>query len=709
MIRRTILILHDAFDGKTREDLVDNRLEVEALTGSLKQLGFQVSSRPFDPHQVQELLDWIRQLKPALVFNLVEVVEGSGAKAHLSCECLDLAGVPYTGADAWSMQTTVDKVLTKTLLAGAGLPTPEWVEASGAGVFLPGEPYLVKPVFEDGSVGIAMESLVHSNSCEDLVATIRRRADILGTPCFAERFIDGREFNISVAGQVGQPDQPDVLPLVEMVFPGYSDAGLPAINTFNAKWSKTSFEHKHSKWTFEPRPGDGPLREQIVRLTEASWRLFRLRGYSRIEFRVDQDNQPWLIEVNTNPCITDTSGVPAAYAHAGVDFTGMVLRIAAEAGVDLPSLVKDAPADIVGESGDWHWQIKNRIRQGVDLPGGPGYLEQVRQADAAAIPAVSAVFPMAVTPYYASLFDLSNSNCPIRRQAVPDPAELIVSPGETDDPLEEERHSPLPGLIHRYPDRVLLLVSTECAVYCRHCSRKRMVGGSQQAITAETTSRAIGYIREHREIRDVLLSGGDPLMLQDERLAAILTEIRAVSHVEVIRIGTRMPVVLPQRITPELVCLLQRFHPLWLNTQFNHPAEFTPESEAALARLANAGIPLGNQSVLLKGINDKPETMRALLHKLVKNRVRPYYLYHCDYVRGLSHFRTSIRAGLDLLKTLQGHTSGFAVPSYVIDLPEGGGKTPLHAAHLAHLNLTGGEQLDLHNFEGIRFELNIDA
>lgn len=709
MIGRTILILHDAFDGETREDLVDNRLEVEALTDSLMQLGFQVANRSFNPQQAPELLHWIRQLNPILVFNLVEVVEGSGVKAHQACEFLNLTGVPYTGADAWSMKTTVDKVLSKTMLAGAGLPTPEWVEASGAGVFLPDEPYLLKPVFEDGSVGIAMESLVRCASQDELVAAIERRAEVLGTPCFAERFIEGREFNVSVAGQIGQPDQPDVLPLVEMLFPGYSDAGLPAINTFNAKWSKTSFEHKHSKWTFEPQPGDGPLREQIIRLTESSWRLFRLRGYSRIEFRVDKNGQPWLIEVNTNPCITDTSGVPAAYAHAGVDFTGMVLRIAAEAGVDFHSQAEDAHGERVGTSENWQWQIKNRIRRSADLPWSTSGLETVSQVDAAAISEVSAIFPMAVTPYYASLFDSNNSNCPIRRQAVPDPAELIVSPGETDDPLEEDRHSPMPGLIHRYPDRVLLLVSTECAVYCRHCSRKRMVGGSQQPITAESISCAIDYIREHREIRDVLLSGGDPLMLPDERLAAILTELRAIPHVEVIRIGTRMPVVLPQRITPALVGILQRFHPLWLNTQFNHPSEFTVESETALARLANAGIPLGNQSVLLKGINDKPEIMRALLHRLVKNRVRPYYLYHCDYVRGLGHFRTSIRAGLELLKSLQGHTSGFAVPSYVIDLPGGGGKMPLHASQMTRLNRVGMDQLDLQNFEGVNFELNVDA
>ena len=282
-------------------------------------------------------------------------------------------------------------------------------------------------------------------------------------------------------------------------------------------------------------------------------------------------------------------------------------------------------------------------------------------------------YPMRINPYYLGL--ISEENGPIYRQCVPDIRELDDADAAA-DPLNEEGHSPVYGLTHRYPDRVLLLVSSECAMYCRFCNRKRKVGHGAM-VTDTSIEQGIGYIRAHEEVRDVLLSGGDPLLLEDARLGEILSAIRAISHVEIIRIGTRVPCTLPQRVTPELALLLQEFHPLYINAHFNHPLEITPEAALACNRLADVGIPLGCQTVLLKGVNDDLGVMGTLMRKLLTIRVKPYYLFHGDPVRGTSHFRTSTKRGLDIIRGLQGHTSGLSVPHFAIDLFGGGGKVPL--------------------------------
>ncbi len=282
-------------------------------------------------------------------------------------------------------------------------------------------------------------------------------------------------------------------------------------------------------------------------------------------------------------------------------------------------------------------------------------------------------YPMRITPYYLAL--IRQQQDPIWRQAVPDPAEIR----DTDlaaDGLGEEPQSPVPNLTHRYPDRVLFAVSSQCAVYCRHCMRKRKVG-RPAGITAATRREGVAYIRHHTEVRDVILSGGDPLMLADEVIAALLAELRAIAHVETIRIHSRVPCTLPQRITPTLVGILRRFHPLFLNTHFNHPAELTPAAAQACAALADGGIPLGCQTVLLKGVNDHPAVMQSLLRGLLKMRVKPYYLHHPDPIRGTAHFRLPVRKGLELMRSLRGAVSGMAIPQYMIDLPGGGGKVPL--------------------------------
>jgi lysine 2,3-aminomutase len=307
------------------------------------------------------------------------------------------------------------------------------------------------------------------------------------------------------------------------------------------------------------------------------------------------------------------------------------------------------------------------------------------------------MFRLGITPHYATLIDPDDPECPIRRQVVPREEELVVAPFEREDPLNEDGDSPVPGLMHRYPDRVLLLLTHECALYCRYCTRRRIVGDHQGNDPRNLTA-AIEYIRAHAEIRDVLISGGDPLSVSDHRLEDVLRWLRAIEHVEVIRIGTRLPVVMPQRITRSLVTMLRRYHPIWLNTHFNHPFELAPiATRQAMERLADGGLPTGNQSVLLRGINDSPAVIKKLMHELVKVRCRPYYLYNCDLSQGLSHFRTSIDRGLEIMESLWGHTSGYAIPTFVVDAPGGGGKIPLLPQYVVSRDQG---QLTLRNFRG---------
>lgn len=323
----------------------------------------------------------------------------------------------------------------------------------------------------------------------------------------------------------------------------------------------------------------------------------------------------------------------------------------------------------------------------------PGDLTRRFGVDPRPLEEVAARYLMRVNPYYLGL--IKEVGDPIWKQAVPAEEELRDSVCLI-DPLEEENQSPVPNLVHRYPDRVLFLVCAECAMYCRFCTRKRKVGGEEMVIDRASIERGLDYIREHEEIRDVILSGGDPLLLSDERLEWILKELRAISHVEIIRIGSRVPVVLPQRITAALVRLLRRFHPLYLNTHFNHPDEITEVAAKACARLADAGIPLGNQTVLLRGVNDDPAVMKRLMQKLLAIRVKPYYLYQADMVQGTDHFRTSVEEGLEIVRALRGHTSGLGVPAYVIDAPGGGGKIPLLPDYLQSL----GAEVLLKNYQG---------
>jgi lysine 2,3-aminomutase len=346
---------------------------------------------------------------------------------------------------------------------------------------------------------------------------------------------------------------------------------------------------------------------------------------------------------------------------------------------------------------DWQWQIKHSIRS---IETVEKILNmQFPESEKKELQKTISKFPMSITPYYLSLVDPENyKNDPIFKQCFPDPKELNHAVCDLVDPLHEEGDSPVPGITHRYPDRVLFHVSNICSMYCRHCTRKRKVGDIDSIPDKEQLQRGINYIKATPEVRDVLLSGGDPFLLSDSQIDWLLDEIAKIDHVEVIRIGTRVPVVLPFRITEGLIHVLKKYDNLWINTHYNHPKELTSSSRAALKKLIQAGIPLGNQSVLLRDINDCPMIMKKLVHQLVANRVRPYYLYQCDLSEGLEHFRTDVGKGIEIMESLRGHTSGFAIPTYVIDAPGGGGKIPIMPNYLIS---SSSSKVILRNYEGV--------
>ncbi len=346
----------------------------------------------------------------------------------------------------------------------------------------------------------------------------------------------------------------------------------------------------------------------------------------------------------------------------------------------------------------WHWQLRNRITTLAQLQR---LMPTLTPEEYAGTRLANTKLALAITPYFFNLIDPTDENCPIRRQVVPRIEETTTASWEMSDPCGEDRHSPVPGLVHRYPDRVLLLVTDRCASYCRYCTRSRLVSNATGYDFHPDFGRQIDYVRNHPEVRDVLLSGGDPLLFSDEKLEFLLRELRAIRHVEFLRLGTRIPIFLPQRVTPELGAMLKQYHPLFVSVHSNHPRELTTEVREALSRLADAGIPLGNQSVLLRDVNDDVTVMRALVQKLLICRVKPYYLYQCDLISGSAHLRTSVRKGLEIMEGLRGHTTGYAVPQYVIDAPGGGGKVPVNPDYVVTRN---ADRVLIRNFEGKIFE-----
>lgn len=321
---------------------------------------------------------------------------------------------------------------------------------------------------------------------------------------------------------------------------------------------------------------------------------------------------------------------------------------------------------------DWRWQIRNRIRTLEDI----SRVITLTPKEEKGIAGSGTKLTMSIPPYFASLIDPEDTRCPIRLQSVPQADELKVAPEEMRDPCGEDKNSPVHGLVHRYPDRVLFLVNEMCAMYCRYCTRSRMVGDGNRTLSTATYEKAFDYIRSNKKIRDVLISGGDPLTMGDNILEFIIKNVKAIPHVEFVRIGSRIPVTLPQRITPELLSMLKKYSPIWMSIHFNHPSEITERVKYACNMIADHGIPMGSQTVLLKGVNDTPAIMKKLMHELLKIRVRPYYIYQCDPILGSKHFRTSIATGMNIMEHLRGHTTGYAVPTYVVDAPGGGGKIP---------------------------------
>ncbi len=345
-----------------------------------------------------------------------------------------------------------------------------------------------------------------------------------------------------------------------------------------------------------------------------------------------------------------------------------------------------------GQWNDWHWQIRHCLRSPEDFQA----VLPLTESEQAALHSPD-LFRVAVTPYFASLINPEDPHDPIRRQMIPLAEEIVPFAGMMEDSLAEDLHSPVPGLVHRYPDRVLMLVTTQCASYCRYCTRSRIVGDAKANFNRVDFEDQLDYLRKTPQVRDVLLSGGDPLTLAPGVLEELLGKLRSIPHIEVIRIGTRVPVFMPMRVTTELCNMLQQFHPLWMNIHVNHPNEITAELAAACDRLTRAGIPLGNQTVLLAGINDCVHVQRKLVQELVKIRVRPYYLYQCDLVEGAGHFRTPVAKGIEIMEGLRGHTSGFCVPAYIVDVPGGGGKVPL----LPNYHISSSDhKIILRNYEG---------
>jgi lysine 2,3-aminomutase len=355
---------------------------------------------------------------------------------------------------------------------------------------------------------------------------------------------------------------------------------------------------------------------------------------------------------------------------------------------------KDVPETLWN---DWHWQQRERVTRLEQLERVIHVTDEERRAAVE----TEAEFQMGITPYYAALMDPDDPSCPIRLQSVPTMGETFFSPADLEDPLSEERDMPTPGITHRYPDRVLFYTTHNCPVYCRHCTRKRKVADPTSAAAKKQIEDSLAYIEKHAEIRDVVISGGDPLSLSDERLDYILGRLRAIPHVEIFRLGTRNLVTLPQRITDDFVRMLREHHPVYVNTHFNHPKECTAEAFEAARRVADAGCPIGNQMVLLKGVNDDPKVVKELNHKLLLMRIRPYYIYQCDLARGISHFRTPVEAGIRIIEALRGHTSGLAVPQFVVDAPLGGGKIPVNPNYVVRRD---GKKWVLRNYAGKEYE-----
>jgi len=678
---------------------------VRVLEGALRSLGHQ-PVRLGNPHALLGRLG--KGELPALDAAMT-IAEGVGTRNREAWApvLLEMAGVPCLGSDALALSQTLDKALASRLVAAAGVPVPEqWVLRSVRDLersAIPDSyPLFVKPRWEGTAKGIGPGSRVEDAT--GLAREVARVTDRYAQPALVERFVAGPEYTVTVVGN----DPPRALAVLQRALEVHTRIGVHALERHPAP--PGGWQH------CLPGMLDAALESQLARLGVRAYEALECLDWARADFRLDDDGTPRFLEMNPLPTFAreGSFGILAELEGRPLEVLLADLLSAALHRLGLPRASSSAPSHAedrqsaatpylahsaartedrqgreaaaqraAGERrgtpdyptsspdwSDWREQLRRRIRTVEDLER---WLEPTAD-EREAILRLADRFHFVITPYYAALMDPADPECPIRRQVVPRTAELADADGLA-DPLDEVAHSPVKNVIRVYPDRIAFCVNNDCALYCRFCLRKRMVGDQEWAMRRRELGEGLDWIRATPAIRDVLLTGGDPLYFSDERLEWLLSELRRIPHVEIIRLGTRLPVTLPFRVTDELVRMLARHHPIWVNTHFNHPRELTPEAAEACDRLSRAGIPLGNQSVLLRGINDDVATMQALCEGLVRLRVRPYYCYQAQLLEGTAHFRVPIERGLEIFRALRGRTSGFAIPQYVLDTPHG--KVPI--------------------------------
>ncbi len=639
----------------------EDRATIEALADALQAYsGNAVVRLPCDRHLPHRL----ESEKMDLVFNIGEGWGGRNREAYAPT-LFEIYGILYTGSDGLALSLTLDKVLAKKVMEAEGLPTPGYFVAQDPldlkECRLP-FPLFVKPCHEGTSKGIRNFSKVHDR--EALERVVEWVLTNYHQPALIERFIDGPEWAVSIMGN--GPDC-QVLPLAEIRF--------TEENPFYSFECKTLVDEEVRC----PAPVDPALGQRIKEIALKAYRLFGCRDFARLDLRIDETGEPYIIEVNPLPGLsTQYSLFPIQAAAAGLEYREMIGTIVEQA-LKRNGIRKNlmGPLKSHGKNGDrlWKDQIRNRVQDveelGKYLHLDPAWVDWFKE--------VGDTIPFSITPYLLSIADRKDPACPIRHQFLPSPQELEDPHGQ-DDPLLEQNHLIAPGLIQVYSDRAAWTTSAFCPSLCRHCLRRdRFQSSHECGLTPEAIGSVLQAVSDNTDIRDLLLTGGDPLAYDDDFLEDLLRKIRKIDHVEIIRFGTRLPATLPQRITPKLLRMLSQFQPLWISTQFNHPGEITKESADACIRIAEAGIPLLNQSVLLKGINDSYPVMKQLVEGLVRMRVRPYYLYQCQLIQGTAHFRTSVERGMELIKRLRGRTSGFAIPLYLLDTPFG--KVPLNPSY----------------------------
>ncbi len=687
----TIGIVYETFDTypRTPDAPADADAEYEPestivlLEAAILRLGHR-TLRLGSPHQLLARLATGDRLEVDAALNIAEGY-GSRNREAWAPVLLEMAGIPMLGSDAATLSLSLDKAWANRAVSAAGITVaPQCVLASreealrvdldALGLTFP---LFVKPRWEGSAKGIRATSRVDDR--DGLVREVERIALAYAEPALVETFLPGAEFTVALVGNA----PPRVLPILQRALDAQTGIGAHAL------------ERPAASGRALVLPGEltDELETALRGLARAVWDALECRDFARVDFRLDAAGQPVFLEINPLPtfAVDGTFAILAEIAGTPLpDFLAEILAAGLQRlGLDSSAPAGERPAERSScrplrglrrvrvpkdvDPADWEswtWQMRNRVRSATDL----ARYVQPREAEVHAIEALAEQFHFVITPYYASLMDPDDPNCPLRRQVVPSRAEL-ADPAGLEDPLDEVRHSPVKNVIRVYPDRIAFCVNNECALYCRFCLRKRMVGDVGWTMQKRELATALKWIAETPEIRDVLLTGGDPLTYADGRLEWLLKELRAIPHVDIIRLGTRLPVTLPYRVTEELCSMLARYHPIWVNTHFNHPAELTDAAALACDRLLRAGIPVGNQTVLMAGINDRVSVMQELNETLVRMRVRPYYCYQPQLLAGTAHFRVPIERGIELFRQLRGRTSGFAIPQFVLDTPYG--KVPL--------------------------------